>query len=70
MTDKPAQHVLTWGEIWALREALSDFTGYVSDNSCNDPDCCGGPFYEKADFERAETLLARYGIKWNGSTNE
>ena len=63
-------HVLTWAEIWALREALFDLTGYVADNSCNDPDCCGGPYYEKADLERAEALLAKYGIEWNGKTDD
>lgn len=63
-------HVLTWDDINALRNALDDLIGYVADNSCSDPDCCGGPYYEKADFERAEALLAEYGIKWNGSTDE
>lgn len=62
------KHVLTWDEINTLRNALDDFTGYVSDNSCGDPDCCGGPYYEREDFERAESVLAGYGIKWNGST--
>ena len=61
-------HILTWAEIWALRNALDDFTGFVSDNSCSDPECCGGPFYTVEEFDRAETLLASYGIKWNGKT--
>lgn len=61
--------VLTWDELYQLRNALDDFMGYVSDNSCSDPDCCGGPMYEKRDFDVAETVLAGFGIGWNGSTD-
>lgn len=63
-------HVLTWAEISAIRNALDDFIGYVSDNSCADPDCCGGPYYEQSDFDNAAALLAKYGIEWNGKTDE
>lgn len=59
---------LTWPEIWALKQALDDFTGYVSDNSCSDPDCCGGPFYDIDDYNRAKALLAGYWLKWNEET--
>jgi hypothetical protein len=62
------KHVLTWREIWDLREALAGLICYVSDNSCSDPDCCGEPYYDRADLEHAETLLACYGLKWNGKT--
>ncbi len=49
-----------------LQHALSDIIGYLSDNSCGDPECCGGPYYEKSDFERGEATLASFGLKWDG----
>lgn len=59
---------ITWDQLYELANAIEQITGYASDNSCGDPDCCGGPFYEKKDFDRAEELLASYGLKWNGTT--
>ena len=61
--------VLTWDELAGLQNALSDLTGYIGDNSCSDPDCCGGPYFSRAEFETAEQVLAGYGLKWNGSTD-
>ena len=46
----------------ALHHALADVIGYLSDNSCGDPDCCGGPFYELDDYERGKRVLAQFGL--------
>lgn len=62
------RHILTWDEIHTLADALDDLTGYVSDNSCTDPDCCDGPYFTREDFDAAERVLARYGLKWSAST--
>jgi len=47
-----------------IRDALSDVVGYLTDTSCSDPDCCGGPFYEKTDFELGCKTLENYGLKY------
>ena len=48
----------------ALQQACSDMLGYLSDNSCSDPDCCGGPFYERSDFYRGEKVLKSFGLQY------
>lgn len=47
-----------------LRYALDDVIGYLADNSCGDPECCGGPYYEKEDFDRGTDILAEFGLKY------
>lgn len=43
--------------------AIDYIIGHATDNSCADPDCCGGPYYDDATAaEYAEILLA-WGIK-------
>jgi hypothetical protein len=48
----------------AIQQAASDMLGFLSDNSCGDPECCGGPYYEKADFERGDELLRSLGLRF------
>jgi hypothetical protein len=48
----------------ALHQACSDMLGYLSDNSCSDPDCCGGPYYEKEDFEHGQDTLRTFGLRF------
>lgn len=48
----------------AIQQAASDMLGFLSDNSCGDPECCGGPYYEKADFERGDELLRSLGLRY------
>lgn len=55
---------LTCGELMTLQDTLSSMTGYLTDNSCSDPDCCGGPFYQETDFEAGVQLLAEYGLEY------
>ena len=49
-------------DLFALRDAIRDVTDYVTDNSCSDPDCCGGPFSSVEDYEEGERTLASYGL--------
>lgn len=50
-----------------LRDSLDDIIGYLTDNSCADPDCCGGPYYFMSDFDDAcRFLKAEYGIEYKG----
>jgi hypothetical protein len=55
-------------ELNRLRFALDDIIGYLSDNSCSDPECCGGPFYERAEFTGGVRELNKYGITVNERT--
>lgn len=51
----------------AVREvnyAIDDLYGYLTDNSCGDPDCCGGPYYTEEDFKRASAILLKHGIEF------
>ena len=55
---------LSLSNLQELRYAIDDIVGYETDNSCGDPDCCGGPYYEKEDFDRGVRRLAGYGLKY------
>ena len=55
-------------ELQALYSALGEITGYLTDNSCSDPDCCGGPFYELSEFESGVDVLEQYGLTVNCDT--
>jgi hypothetical protein len=56
------------GELNDLRAALDDVIGYLADNSCGDPDCCGGPYYERPDFEDGVRTLEAFGMTVNEKT--
>lgn len=47
-----------------LRYALDDVIGYLADNSCGDPECCGGPYYEQDDFDNGVAIMAEFGLKY------
>lgn len=49
-----------------LEWAISNLVGYICDNSCGDPECCGGPFYTEEDFREAEQILRDVGLAWDG----
>lgn len=59
---------LNINELNSLRFALDDVIGYLADNSCGDPDCCGGPYYERADFEGGVCVLNQFGLTVDEST--
>ena len=45
-----------------LEYALYDVVGYMTDNSCGDKDCCGGPFYTLEGYQAGVEVLAKYGL--------
>lgn len=53
-------------ELTEIKYALDDIHGYETDNSCSDPDCCGGPYYTIEQFEDAKIVLSRHGIEYVG----
>lgn len=59
---------LNISELNALRYALDDVIGYLADNSCGDPDCCGGPFYERWHFTGGVETLEGFGLTVNELT--
>lgn len=56
--------VSTVSELQELKEALSDVIGYLTDNSCGDPDCCGGPYYTSEEYESGLNTLFKFGIDY------
>jgi hypothetical protein len=62
---------LTLDKLQELRDSLDDMIGYLTDNSCSDPTCCGGPYYLYSDFDDAQRFLkAEYGIEYVPSDNK
>lgn len=57
--------LLSLGELQDLEAGLADVIGYLTDNSCCDPDCCGGPYYSGKDFDEGVAILKKYGIKYD-----
>jgi hypothetical protein len=51
-------------QLYALYNACIDMLGYLGDNSCSDPECCGGPLYEKKDFEHGQDTLRTFGLRF------
>ena len=47
-----------------LRDALDDVIGYLTDNSCSDPDCCGGPYYDVESFDAGVSVLKNFGLNY------
>jgi hypothetical protein len=50
-------------ELNQLRNALDDILGYLTDNSCGDPDCCGGPYYSSSYFDSGAEVLRNFGLE-------
>lgn len=61
---------LTISEINALKWAVDDVLGYLSDNSCSDPDCCGGPFYEIEQFRDGVKVMEGFGLTISENVSE
>lgn len=47
-------------ELIHLRDAIDTVLGYISDNSCGDPECCGGPYYSDEEFVIAKGIVEDY----------
>ena len=56
--------VSTLEELQELQDALNDVIGYLTDNSCGDPDCCGGLYYTSKDYESGLSTLFKFGIDY------
>lgn len=54
---------LTIEKLTELEHAISDAVGFLTDNSCSDPDCCGGPYYTRKEYNEARNTLKKYGIE-------
>ena len=52
-------------QLTELLYAMQDVHGYLTDNSCSDPDCCGGPFYTEADYDAAAAIMLKYGLSYD-----
>jgi hypothetical protein len=59
---------LTFAQLSELEDAIGNITGYLSDNSCGDPDCCGGPFYDKDQYDEGLKMLESFGLRFDPST--
>jgi len=57
-------------ELNKLRTAIEDVLVYLGDNSCGDPECCGGPYYTEQDFNDGLKVLFDYGIEYDGTLND
>lgn len=47
-------------ELIHLRDAIDTVLGYISDTSCGDPECCGGPYYSDEEFVIAKDVVENY----------
>ena len=59
---------LTFAQLSDLADAIGNITGYLSDNSFGDPDCCGGPFYDKDQYDEGLKMLESFGLRFDPST--
>jgi hypothetical protein len=56
---------LTLDELNKLRYAAEDMLLYLGDNSCSDPDCCGGPYYTVEEFNEGRKVLNQLGLDYD-----
>lgn len=59
---------LTFMQLSDLEDAIGNITGYLSDNSCGDPECCGGPYYDREQYEEGLKMLESFGLCFDPST--
>jgi hypothetical protein len=64
MTGAQQMTLINIDQLNALRQACDDILGYLSDNSCSDPECCGGPYYDHDDFERGQDTLRTLNLQF------
>jgi hypothetical protein len=55
---------LTTDELNKLRDATDIMLLYLGDNSCGDPECCGGPYYTLVDYEAGLKVLNELGLHY------
>lgn len=49
---------------------LNQLHGYLTDNSCSDPDCCGGPFYDEQDYTDGIAMLKELGLEYDPTKDD
>jgi len=57
--------MLNLTQLQELKWAIDYVVGYETDNSCSDPDCCGGPYYEREDYLECLETLKKFGIEYD-----
>lgn len=55
---------MTLDTLQELGFAIDYVVGWEMDNSCGDPDCCGGPYISWETYSNALATLERFGIKY------
>lgn len=50
--------------------SLNQLHGYLTDNSCSDPDCCGGPFYDEQDYTDGIAMLKELGLEYDPTKDD
>ena len=55
-------------QLQMIQHAISDIVEYETDNSCGDPECCGGPWGSKEASDEGIDLLRKYGIVYTPET--
>lgn len=53
------------GQLQMLKFALGDIIDYDTDNSCSDPECCGGPYGDKEQRDQGIETLRSFGIEYD-----
>ena len=51
-------------ELQELNWAIDYVTGYLTDNSCSDPECCGGPYFFYEDYLENLEIMKKFGIDY------
>ena len=52
-------------DAYDLMRNIDDVIMYLTDNSCGDEECCGGPLVSYEDFTEARDALKQLGIEIN-----
>lgn len=50
-----------------LYNVLDNIIVYETDNSCGDPECCGGPWVTREQYKAAVELLQEFGITYENN---
>jgi len=60
--------MLNLTQLQELSWAIDYVVGYETDNGCGDPECCGGPYYNRKDFLEGLNTLKKFGIEYDENT--
>ena len=51
-------------QLQELMRAIDYVVGYETDTSCGDPECCGGPYFDRDDYQEELEVLKQFGITY------